>query len=65
MPKDKPLHVLFIPSWYRSDDIPANGGMFFDYAKFMAKMNHKSGVIYCDMLSLKQLSLKKLRTHRF
>ena len=40
------LHILFIPSWYPSEDTPLLGTFFREQAEMFVEAGHKAGVLY-------------------
>jgi glycosyltransferase involved in cell wall biosynthesis len=45
-------HVLFIPSWYHTEDNPVHGSFFRDQARAVHKSGVKTGVVFADLRTL-------------
>ena len=44
------LHILFVPSWYPSDEAPLLGTFFQEQAEMFEEVGHKVGVLYAQFL---------------
>lgn len=42
------MHILIIPSWYKSADEPMLGSFFEEQARALKKLGHQTGIIYPD-----------------
>lgn len=42
----KPLHILIMPSWYKTPETPVLGTFFEEQARALQKEGHKVGIIY-------------------
>ena len=61
----KPLHVLMIPSFYPSQEVPLNGIFFKEQALMLKKQGVKIGVIYPQIRPLKQIRPTLALQHHF
>ncbi|MGD0279292.1 MAG: glycosyltransferase [Smithella sp.] len=59
------LHIMFIPSWYPTDHHPVLGTFFREQAQALRTAGIKVGVIYPDIRSTRQLSIKSIRENHF
>lgn len=55
MSKMNGLHVVIVPAWWPSPESPSAGIFFTDYARAFADAGAKVGVIYPDLVSVRQL----------
>lgn len=46
------LHILFVPSWYPSDEAPLLGTFFQEQAEMFEEVGHKVGVLYAQFIDL-------------
>jgi glycosyltransferase involved in cell wall biosynthesis len=58
-------HVVFLPSWYPSDQAPTRGVYFRDQARLLHERGHTVGVVFPEHESLRHLTPGHLRTHHF
>src|SRR5262249_4976245 len=49
------LHVLTIPSWFPSPEVPISGVFSLDYVKAFAAEGARVGVVFPDLVSLRTL----------
>ncbi|MBI5762181.1 MAG: glycosyltransferase [Planctomycetes bacterium] len=49
------LHILCVPSWWPSPEQPIGGVFFTDYARAFARAGARVGVVFPDLVSLRQL----------
>ena len=42
------MHILIIPSWYKSADEPMLGSFFEEQARALIKLGHQAGILYPD-----------------
>jgi glycosyltransferase involved in cell wall biosynthesis len=59
------MHVLVLPSWYSSPEIPWNGLFFENQAVALARAGARVGVAFVEMRGLRNLSLSKIRESHF
>ncbi len=59
------LHVLLLPSWYPTRELPLNGIFFKEQAESLVQLGLKVGVLYPDLRSLRQLNLHSLRENHY
>lgn len=52
---DKRLHILVIPSWFPTPELPLRGSFFLEHAQALVDHGMRVGVIYPDMRSLRTL----------
>ena len=52
-------HILFIPSWYPSDDAPLLGTFFREQAEMFVEAGHKAGVLHARFHDLPSASWLK------
>ena len=57
------LHILFIPSWYPSENEPLLGTFFREQAEMFEEVGHKVGVIYPKFHDLPSKSWLSGQTH--
>lgn len=62
---NKQLHVLIIPSWYPTVDMPLYGIFFKEQAEALARQGIKVGVIYPETRWLSRFKLKHVRDYHF
>ena len=43
---NKPLHILIMPSWYKTPETPVLGTFFEEQARALIKEGHKVGILY-------------------
>lgn len=55
--KSQPLHILIIPSWYKTPETPVLGTFFEEQARALLKHGLKVGIIYPEYFPLSELSL--------
>jgi len=58
-------HVLWIPSWYPTEDNPINGIFFEEQAHILNTSGIKVGVVYPSIYIIKELNFQRLISHRF
>lgn len=56
----KPLHILWIPSWYPQEEKPLLGTFFQEQARALKEEGVQIGIIYPEIRPLKEFSLKRL-----
>ena len=59
------LHVLLVPSWYPTAQEPLNGIFFKEQAEALAGAGMKVGVLYPEMRSVRQLSIRSLLENHY
>ncbi len=59
------MHVLFLPSWYRTAELPWSGIFFENQALALAQAGVRVGVVYVERRSLRSMSLPHLRESHF
>jgi len=59
------LHVLLLPSWYPTRELPLNGIFFKEQAESLVQLGLKVGVLYPDLRSLRQLNTRSLRENHY
>ncbi len=59
------MHVLIFPSWYKSREKPFYGSFIRDQAKALNKSGVKVGVVYPEVRSIRNISLKGIKKNRF
>lgn len=57
--KSSPLHILIIPSWYKTPETPVLGTFFEEQARALIKHGLKVGIIYPEYFPLSDLSTLK------
>ncbi len=61
--KDKSIkrHILIIPSWYKTREMPVYGSFFEEQARGLMKRGHKVGILFPEFtpISSNELSLKE------
>lgn len=60
-----PLHVLVIPSWYPTPDMPWSGTFFANQAAALADAGARVGVVFVEQRSLRKLTPLRLRESHF
>jgi teichuronic acid biosynthesis glycosyltransferase TuaC len=58
-------HVLIVPSWYPSPDLPLSGIFFKEQALALRAAGMEVGVVYPELRSLRTFGPRALRTQRF
>lgn len=59
------MHVLILPSWYSTPDLPWSGTFFTDQAVALARAGARVGVVFVEQRSLRRLSPWRLRESHF
>jgi len=59
------MHILILPSWYRTPEIPNSGIFFFEQAVALASHGHQVSLVYYENRSIKKISLSKLSQNHF
>jgi L-malate glycosyltransferase len=59
------MHVLFLPSWYATDDKPWRGTFVTDQAHAAAQAGAKVGLAFVERRSLSNFSLRELERSHF
>lgn len=58
------MHVLIVPSWYRSEKIPLNGSFFYEQAASLSELVDKVGIIYPNFESIRSIDRKIIAAPR-
>ncbi len=53
------MHILFIPSWYKTPAVPYMGTFFEEQARSLMKLGHQLGIIYPEYSSFSDIFGKK------
>lgn len=59
------MHVLVLPSWYTSPEVPWDGLFFENQAVALARAGARVGVAFVEMRGLRNLSLERIRESHF
>lgn len=59
------MHVLVLPSWYSTPDLPWSGSFFHDQAVALARAGARVGVVFAEGRSLRSLSPSNLAESHF
>ena len=59
------MHVLVLPSWYSTPEVPWNGLFFEDQAVALARAGARVGIAFVEMRGLRNLSPSRLRESHF
>ncbi|SKA88204.1 Glycosyltransferase involved in cell wall bisynthesis [Clostridium sp. USBA 49] len=62
---NKQLHILIIPSWYPTKDMPLSGIFFKEQAQALTKEGIKVGLIYPETRWLSKFKLKHIKDYHF
>ena len=59
------MHVLVLPSWYRTPEVPWSGIFFENQAVALARAGARVGVVFVETRSLRALSASRVRESHF
>ncbi|WP_028566831.1 glycosyltransferase [Salisaeta longa] len=59
------MHVLLVPSWYPTAELPHDGLYFVDQAQALQRAGHRVGVVYPEQQSLRRWTPAAFYRHHF
>lgn len=59
------MHILLLPSWYKTPENPGSGIFFFEQANALSLLGHQVSIVYYENRGLRHFSFNKLRNNHF